>query len=150
MMRKFALANGNADLLRRGAVRPNWFDLMKNRFAKGFLVSRAERGPCDAGTRYNAWLRRGMSGGKVSGNENGKPLKKASRLMVGARGFEPPTPASRRQCSTRLSYAPSVGGCLARLQGWIKHKPVGEPEKLCRFTTDDFTVARCGHQSLCG
>ena len=29
--------------------------------------------------------------------------------MVGARGFEPPAPASRTQCSTRLSYAPSVG-----------------------------------------
>lgn len=28
--------------------------------------------------------------------------------MVGARGFEPPTPASRTQYSTRLSYAPSL------------------------------------------
>src|SRR3954471_22048883 len=27
-------------------------------------------------------------------------------LMVGVRGFEPPAPASRRQCSTRLSYTP--------------------------------------------
>ena len=27
--------------------------------------------------------------------------------LVGARGFEPPTPASRKQCSTRLSYAPA-------------------------------------------
>ena len=27
-------------------------------------------------------------------------------LMVGVSGFEPPTPASRRQCSTRLSYTP--------------------------------------------
>ncbi len=27
--------------------------------------------------------------------------------MVGVRGFEPPAPASRRQCSTRLSYTPS-------------------------------------------
>lgn len=26
--------------------------------------------------------------------------------LVGVRGFEPPTPASRRQCSTRLSYTP--------------------------------------------
>ena len=26
--------------------------------------------------------------------------------MVGVRGFEPPTPASRRQCSTKLSYTP--------------------------------------------
>ena len=29
------------------------------------------------------------------------------RLMVGERGFEPPAPASRRQCSTRLSYSPT-------------------------------------------
>ena len=30
--------------------------------------------------------------------------------LVGARGFEPPAPASRTQCSTRLSYAPSSSG----------------------------------------
>ena len=29
--------------------------------------------------------------------------------LVGARGFEPPAPASRRQCSTRLSYTPNRG-----------------------------------------
>ncbi len=29
------------------------------------------------------------------------------RLMVGERGFEPPAPASRTQCSTRLSYSPT-------------------------------------------
>ncbi len=28
--------------------------------------------------------------------------------LVGVRGFEPPTPASRRQCSTRLSYTPNT------------------------------------------
>ena len=33
------------------------------------------------------------------------PAKKQKR-MVGVRGFEPPTPASRTQYSTRLSYAP--------------------------------------------
>ncbi len=27
--------------------------------------------------------------------------------LVGVRGFEPPAPASRRQCSTRLSYTPT-------------------------------------------
>ena len=31
----------------------------------------------------------------------------AHLLMVGERGFEPPAPASRRQCSTRLSYSPT-------------------------------------------
>jgi hypothetical protein len=29
-------------------------------------------------------------------------------FLVGVRGFEPPAPASRRQCSTRLSYTPTV------------------------------------------
>ncbi len=33
----------------------------------------------------------------------------------GVRGFEPPTPASRRQCSTRLSYTPTVAGGIAQL-----------------------------------
>ena len=30
------------------------------------------------------------------------------REMVGVRGFEPPTPASRPQCATRLRYTPTV------------------------------------------
>jgi hypothetical protein len=30
-------------------------------------------------------------------------------ILVGVRGFEPPAPASRKQCSTRLSYTPSTG-----------------------------------------
>src|SRR5262249_57061567 len=29
------------------------------------------------------------------------------RELVGARGFEPPTPRSRTECSTRLSHAPT-------------------------------------------
>ena len=29
--------------------------------------------------------------------------------LVGVRGFEPPAPASRKQCSTRLSYTPPTG-----------------------------------------
>src|SRR5208283_6037543 len=28
--------------------------------------------------------------------------------LVGVRGFEPPAPASRTQCSTRLSYTPAA------------------------------------------
>ena len=35
-------------------------------------------------------------------------FRRSSRLkLVGERGFEPPAPASRRQCSTRLSYSPT-------------------------------------------
>jgi hypothetical protein len=52
--------------------------------------------------------------------------------MVGERGFEPPAPASRRQCSTRLSYSPtgtriSCGsqgaGFLAVPMGIRNHQP---------------------------
>ncbi len=32
---------------------------------------------------------------------------KRGAMLVGERGFEPPAPASRRQCSTRLSYSPT-------------------------------------------
>ena len=39
----------------------------------------------------------------------------ASReLLVGARGFEPPTPRSRTECSTRLSHAPTEGKSYLR------------------------------------
>ena len=49
---------------------------------------------------------------KVSGNTfmNSRPHE-----VVGARGFEPPTPASRTQYSTRLSYAPILTTYLAML-----------------------------------
>ena len=30
-------------------------------------------------------------------------------LLVGERGFEPPTPWSRTRCSTRLSHSPNLG-----------------------------------------
>ena len=36
------------------------------------------------------------------------PCRGTSKLgLVGARGFEPPTPASRTQCATGLRYAPT-------------------------------------------
>jgi 4-amino-4-deoxy-L-arabinose transferase-like glycosyltransferase len=38
--------------------------------------------------------------------------RRARVLVVGARGFEPPTPCSRSRCATRLRYAPTVGGGL--------------------------------------
>ena len=41
------------------------------------------------------------------------PLK----LLVGERGFEPPAPASRRQCSTRLSYSPTRPPMPKHLRG---------------------------------
>ena len=38
-------------------------------------------------------------------------------ILVGVRGFEPPTPASRTQYSTRLSYTPNNTRELANLSG---------------------------------
>lgn len=35
-----------------------------------------------------------------------------SRILVGVIGFEPTTPASRRQCSTKLSYTPTHDNLL--------------------------------------
>src|SRR5687768_6530400 len=35
------------------------------------------------------------------------PQRDEETILVGERGFEPPAPASRRQCSTRLSYSPT-------------------------------------------
>ena len=46
--------------------------------------------------------------------------------MVGARGFEPPTPCSRSRCATRLRYAPTLGTedlrlrCLTALRGQLR------------------------------
>ena len=37
--------------------------------------------------------------------------------MVGVSGFEPPAPASRRRCSTRLSYTPTVGARYSAAAG---------------------------------
>ena len=34
---------------------------------------------------------------------------KLLKIMVGERGFEPPTPWSRTRCSTRLSHSPTCG-----------------------------------------
>ena len=44
---------------------------------------------------------------KAVWNDCCRPMKQLVK-MVGVRGFEPPAPASRRQCSTRLSYTPML------------------------------------------
>src|SRR3546814_4211945 len=53
--------------------------------------------------------------------------------MVGKRGFEPPAPASRRQCSTRLSYSPTESarhpGRGERLAGGA---PIPRSRRACK------------------
>ncbi len=44
----------------------------------------------------------------------GRTAEKRGEELVGVRGFEPPTPASRTQCATRLRYTP--GNCLESLR----------------------------------
>jgi hypothetical protein len=39
--------------------------------------------------------------------------------VVGARGFEPPTPWSRTRCATRLRYAPTEGILFVALESNI-------------------------------
>ena len=41
-----------------------------------------------------------------------------SSVLVGARGFEPPTPRSRTECSTRLSHAPTQVIVLQSASRW--------------------------------
>ena len=53
--------------------------------------------------------------------------------MVGARGFEPPTPCSRSRCATRLRYAPTVTGQVAGGGGDCKRLAADGGEKSpCR------------------
>jgi hypothetical protein len=45
----------------------------------------------------------------ASGKNKGPRFSSKSLfLLVGARGFEPPTPATPLQCATRLRHAPTV------------------------------------------
>ena len=66
-----------------------------------------ERSRNDSGLFPHA---RAVIGGVGEGREAAKCLKK----MVGVSGLEPPTPASRRRCSTKLSYTPT-GDARGRL-----------------------------------
>ena len=45
-------------------------------------------------------------------------------LLVGERGFEPPTPWSRTRCSTRLSHSPNLGCRSVSLGRGLAHLPL--------------------------
>ncbi|GEM_PF-2748387 len=75
---------------------------------------------------------------RVSGNTflNSRPHE-----VVGARGFEPPTPASRTQYSTRLSYAPILTTHLAVLRPTKRFTALSLLHFLyCTFCTAFFTA----------
>ena len=50
--------------------------------------------------------------------------------LVGARGFEPPTPASRTRCATELRYAPTT-----LLSEPLIYCPIGRMAALCPRST---------------
>jgi hypothetical protein len=68
----------------------------------GYGDSPAELTPCTGNLHWQPAL---ATKTKKAGSSKDDP---AFRFLVGARGFEPPTPASRTQYSTGLSYAPTV------------------------------------------
>ena len=54
--------------------------------------------------------------------------------LVGVRGFEPPTPASRRQCSTKLSYTPTVRMRITeRKRLWQGQQGIAAEDSLTRY-----------------
>ena len=57
---------------------------------------------------------RGKQGSGAHGRAIHRLTISAGKKMVGVRGFEPPTPASRTQCSTRLSHTPTDPGDAPR------------------------------------
>jgi hypothetical protein len=73
------------------------------------------------------------------------------KSLVGVRGFEPPAPASRTQCSTRLSYTPTKGSRLAssRLRGKGLKTP-GFPNKPAGALDDQWIFGCEGVSGQCG
>src|ERR671910_993061 len=75
-------------------------------------------------------------------------------VMVGVRGFEPPAPASRRQCSTRLSYTPipwtaPLGDLVSRpprrgVGGYIPARPAPRKRRIPPFV--DFLKLPVDHE----
>src|SRR5258708_1518751 len=56
---------------------------------------------------------------------------KCLKIMVGERGFEPPTPWSRTRCSTRLSHSPT----LSRTREGIRRVLNGNRSLYCKIIT---------------
>ena len=59
---------------------------------------------------------------------------KSLKIMVGARGFEPPTPWSRTRCSTRLSHAPTMRP--ANSDAWCQCR---RPSGVCQLAAARLT-----------
>ena len=79
---------------------------------------------------------------------SGRSRNSRPKNLVGVRGFEPPTPASRTQYSTRLSYTPTAT-LLLRLHGCTCRK---DPIRTIATSnaTCDAKVANCSRLSSIG
>jgi hypothetical protein len=73
------------------------------------------------------------------------PSRKMLNHLVGASGFEPPTPRSRTECSTRLSHAPTKavrsGNCQQR-PGTVAPKSHSTSSPTSRIMLDSPTDLR--------
>ena len=63
-------------------------------------------------------------------------------ILVGVRGFEPPTPASRRQCSTKLSYTPTIERISRDLA------PLNQYVRLTENSASDSRASRYGEGGI--
>jgi hypothetical protein len=78
-------------------------------------TARRPRARCPIQFHIRASSRERAAGRHILGSAGRELLcrsrSKCLKTLVGERGFEPPAPASRRQCSTRLSYSPTLPPC---------------------------------------
>ena len=98
-----------------------WHELSAKRIERrdGHPVGLDPRRAPSSNSRWSGFLIRATVPASPTADFQGLDFAGVSYL-VGVRGFEPPAPASRRQCSTRLSYTPTDAGGLARLGGQCK------------------------------
>ena len=102
---------------RRCALPMDRFGLLRHSKASGRFAKPAAKGK-------NIGEKRGRDSSRLpsaspprrrNGGHSGKTsVAIHTGKLVGARGFEPPTPCSRSRCATRLRYAPTVTGQVAR------------------------------------
>jgi hypothetical protein len=53
--------------------------------------------------------------------------------LIGMRGFEPPTPASRKQCATKLRYIPLILQRIKRIaRSWKYDSSIFQGEAIAR------------------
>ena len=75
------------------------------------IIPRADFPPCFLLVVNRRLQKLDLAGAKALDGYCGKFLKLIDDfLLVGERGFEPPTPWSRTRCSTRLSHSPTYIG----------------------------------------